>query len=593
MAASIDSLDRFLQSFRAELRQAAEADLDLPPLTEALFGQFERTGDRLEYEAAYFARRKCLTVLGLQAVADWREDGAVPDGRLGRLSAVIEAVCGEACWALPAHVDRADDPEWARTVDLFAAETAQTLAELVDRLGPVLPGRIRALAAEQVERRVLAPFLSTPAPYGNWEGGADNWNAVCAGCIGSAALHLLRGQPDRLRPCLERVCASLLRYVEGFSGDGACLEGVTYYTYGMTYFVNFALELYEYTGGRTDLLRGSWGGFAAVGDDLRARIAQFLPKCFFPDGRSVSFSDSTSRETFRVGLNCALALRYPGVGWPSLDRAAGVHSDPCYRFAALKMDLFCTEEYLARGGRGAPPGGEAGPRFHILPAAQWCVGHSASGVGFACKGGDNGAPHNHNDIGHFIYEAGGAVLLTDLGLEEYTRDYFGPKRYERISCGSLGHSVPVAGGLGQGAGAEYRCGSFAAGEDGTVALELHDAYPPGLLERFDRRFYFDLETGRLEVLDRLCLPPCGSGAVLERLITQIPPKPMGNKILLECGPVVGVVEIRRPLHPAVTVETYSRRNHLGRPEPVYAIQWEVPIRGQAAESGFCVSCRWD
>lgn len=290
-----------------------------------------------------------------------------------------------------------------------------------------------------------------------------------------------------------------------------------------------------------------------------------------------------------MGLNCALALRYPGVEWPSLDRAAGLHSDPCYRFAALKMDLLCTGEYLARGG--AAPGGQVGPRFHILPAAQWCVGHSASGAGFACKGGDNGAPHNHNDIGHFIYEAGDAMLLTDLGLEEYTRDYFGPKRYERLSCGSLGHSVPVVGDLGQGAGAEYRCGSFAAGENGTVVLELHDAYPPSLLERLERRLYFDLETGRLEVLDCFSLPSGGSGAVLERLITQIPPKPMGNRVLLESGPVVGVVEIRRPVQPVVTVETYSRRSHLGRTEPVYAIQWEVPIQ-ETAESGFCVNCHW-
>lgn len=592
MAASINSLPRFLQACRAELRQAAEADMGMPPLTEELFGQFERTGDRLEYEAVYFARRKCLVILGLQAVMDWRRNRAVPEERLRRLSAVMADVCGETCWALPAHVDRANDPEWPLTVDLFAAETAQTLAELVDRLEPVLPQPVRALAAEQVERRVLGPFLGSSAPYGPWEGGADNWNAVCAGCIGSAALHLLRGQPDRLGRCLERVCASLLRYVGGFSEDGACLEGVTYYTYGMTYFVNFALELYEHTGGETDLLRGGWGGFATGGDDLRAEIARFLPKCFFPDGRSVSFSDSTSRETFRVGLNCALALRYPGVEWPSLDRAAGLHSDPCYRFAALKMDLLCTEEYLARGGRGEAPCGDGGPRFHILPTAQWCVGHSASGVGFACKGGNNGAPHNHNDVGHFIYEAGNAMLLTDLGLEEYTRDYFGPKRYERISCGSLGHSVPIVGGLGQSTGPEYRCGSFFAGEDGAVVLELHNAYPPGLLERFDRRFYFDLKTGRLQVLDCLHLPCGGSSTVLERLITQIPPKPMGNRILLEGGPVVGVVEIRQPPQPAVTVETYSRRSHLGRVEPIYAIQWEIPIQGQTAESGFCVSCRW-
>lgn len=589
MAAPMDSLEGFLRSYRAELRRAAQAGMEMPPLTQELFGRFERTGDRLGYEAVYFARRKCLAILGLQAVMDWRENRAVSDGLLGRLCAVIEDVCGETCWALPAHVSRADDPGWFLIVDLFAAETAQTLAELADRLEPVLPDHVRALAVEQVERRVLNPFLSTPAPYGRWEGGADNWNAVCAGCIGSAALHLLRGQPDRLERCLERVCASLLGYMGGFSPDGACLEGVTYYTYGMTYFVNFALELYEHTGGKTDLLRGGWGDFAAGEDDLRSRVARFLPKCFFPDGRSVSFSDSTSRETFRVGLSCALALRYPGVGWTGLDRAAGLHSDRCYRFAALKMDLMGIEEYLARGGKVSD--GEVGPRFHILPAAQWCVGHSVSGVGFACKGGSNGAPHNHNDVGHFIYEAGDAMFLTDLGLEEYTRDYFGPKRYEHLSCASLGHSVPVVGGVGQGTGAEYRCGSFSAGADGTVELELHDAYPAGLLERFERNLSFDMETGELRVWDRLCLSHGGTGPILERLITQIPPELTEDGIVLKSGSAMAVIKINEPSWPEITVETYSRRSHLGETEPVYAIQWEIPVRGQTGESNFCVNCQ--
>lgn len=95
-----------------------------------------------------------------------------------------------------------------------------------------------------------------------------------------------------------------------------------------------------------------------------------------------------------------------------------------------------------------------------------------------------------------------------------------------------------------------------------------------------------------EVLDRFELPAGGPGVIWERLITQIPPKLMENRVLLEWGGVAGVVEIRRPVQPALAVETCSRRNHLGGMESVYAIQWEVPIQGQTAESGFCVSCRW-
>lgn len=586
-----DALQQFLLDYKRQLKQAADSPQYMPPLTEALFAGYERTGSRLDYETAYFARRKCLAVLGLQSVVEQEEDGCVLPTRLNALTTVIEDICGEMCWALPAHVDSRNDPQWFVTVDLFAAETAQTLAELSVRLESQLPPSVCGLIADEVERRVFTPFLNTPAPYPDWEGSFNNWNAVCAGAIGSAALNLLQNQPDRLNCCLERVCASLPSYIRGFAEDGTCLEGATYYTYGMTYFVNFALELYAFTTGKTDLLCGEWGGFPAGQNGVRANIARFLPKCFFPDGNSVSFADATSLETFRVGQLCALSMRFPGVELPSLHCAAGLHSDPCYRFAALRMDLFCTQQYLNTGliwQPDAPEETRSVARFDILPAAQWCVGRSASGTGFACKGGDNGGSHNHNDIGHFIYEAGGVMLLTDLGLGEYTRDYYGPRRYEILCAGSQGHSVPIVDGEGQCAGSQYRCDAFDAREDGTVELELHSAYRPSLLKRFVRRFEFNLGNGGLWVRDRLWLS-CGS-EVLENLITQVQPELTDGGILLRSGLVTMLLRIALPTQADISVQTYCHRNHQGEPEPVYAIQWAVPAVGDTAESCFFI-CR--
>lgn len=586
-----DALQQFLVDYKRQLKQAADGPQDMPPLTETLFSGYERTGSRLEYETAYFARRKCLAVLGLQAVVEQNEDGCVLPEHLNALTTVIEDICGEMCWALPAHVDSRSDPQWSVTVDLFAAETAQTLAELSVRLEGQLAPSICGLVADEVDRRVFTPFLSTTPPYRNWECSFNNWNAVCAGAIGSAALNLLQNQPDRLNYCLKRVCASLPNYIRGFAEDGTCLEGATYYTYGMTYFVNFALDLYAFTGGKTDLLCGEWGGFSAGQSDVRANIARFLPKCFFQDGNSVSFADASSRETFRVGQLCALSMRFPGVGFPNLHCAAGLHSDPCYRFAALRMDLFCTQQYLNAGIIRQSDLSEetrSAARFDILPAAQWCVGRSASGTGFACKGGNNGGSHNHNDIGHFIYEAEGVMLLTDLGLGEYTQGYYGPGRYEILCAGSQGHSVPIVDGEGQRAGSRYRCDVFDAQEDGTVELELHSAYRPGLLQRFARRFEFNLENGGLRVRDHLWLS--NGGKVLENLITQVAPELTDDGVLLRDGSIAGLLRITQPAQADISVQAYCHRNHQGEPEAVYAIQWAVPVVGDTAESCFSI-CR--
>lgn len=49
---------------------------------------------------------------------------------LSGLEWVLEQICAETCWALPAHVNRKKDEKWKITLDLFACETAQSLLEI-------------------------------------------------------------------------------------------------------------------------------------------------------------------------------------------------------------------------------------------------------------------------------------------------------------------------------------------------------------------------------------------------------------------------------------------------------------------------------
>ncbi|MCD8131120.1 MAG: heparinase II/III-family protein [Lachnospiraceae bacterium] len=473
------ALRRFLKEYREDIRESAAwlMSEEMPALWREDFDLYEQKGNRLIYESAYFPRRKFLAVFGMEAILEKEETGTVDSTVLFRLCEVIEQICGEDTWALPAHVNRKENPGWRETVDLFAAETAQTLSELLDRLKGFLPEKLKDRMEAEISRRVLEPYYFSEVPYAGWEVGNSNWTAVCAGSIGSAVIHLSKAGwrlPKPLPECLDRVCAALPYYFQGFTDDGACMEGLQYYTYGMIYFANFAWELKELTG--ENLFQ-------------RPDIAAFPAKCFFPDGVSLSFSDGSSRDTFRVGLQALQAMEYGNAEFPAMERAAGLHSDTCYRFAGLKLDWFATMEYLRReeertgkweaSGEETPLNDEKltadcaiskkddmktepGYRFHILPSAQWCVGYAKNGTGFACKGGHNGESHNHNDIGHLIYEAEGVLFLTDLGAGEYDRDYFSQNRYRAICNHSFGHSVPILNGQGQREGAAYRCTSFLA-----------------------------------------------------------------------------------------------------------------------------------
>lgn len=553
----------FLRRYKAAVRVEAEGLLSqsMPPLTEELFFQFERTGNRLGYESVYFARRKFLTVLGLRAILEKEELGAPSQAVLQKLEAVMEDVCAEECWALPAHVDRRQG-NWRITVDLFACETGQTLSELSDRLRSSLSTYICRRVCENVERRVLLPFLASEGGFA-WEGAGHNWNAVCCGSIGSICIHLMDDLGDLPRPCLSRVCASLPHYLMGFSGDGACLEGLGYYFYGMSYFVNFAQELRELTGGSEDL----W----ACAGERAGEIAAFWGKCYFPDGSTVNFSDGSDRTPFYAGLALALKRRFPQTQLPDFDLAAGLWDDECWRFVFRKMDLLETRSYLARSGE--PKTGGSAPFVHILPEAQWCVAASRGGVGFACKGGSNDEPHNHNDVGSFLYEAAGDTLLAELGTGEYTARYFGPERYDILCNGSQGHNVPLINGLPQTAGGEYRCRNFEAVSEGEicrVSMDLAGTYGCEALRSLRRRLTFSLTDGELAVED-----VADGAAMTENLVTYIRPVLTPECVLLRGEKVSAQIRIDHVVPTRdVSVVEIPHSDHAGNPMTVYALRWE-------------------
>ena len=576
----------FLKQFCAELHRETQRlqAQTMPSLTEALFVDFEQTGSRRAYEHIYFTRRRFLLAFGLQALVEKQHTGRASIPILGKLAQIITEICRETCWALPAHVNR-KSPGWQLTIDLFAAETAQTLSELTDRLRTELPVPVLEQVRQTVEARVLIPFLAC-RQYG-WEKADHNWNAVCTSCIGSACIHL-RGACARTDQCLNRFVDSLAYYIRGFAADGTCIEGVGYYTYGMAYFVNFARELYTYTGGKTDLLCGPWPGLSVEEMGRRAYIAVFQSACFFADGRSVSFSDGNSCDKFCMGLLLALQERFPQVELPPLECAADLWHDHNFRFVPRRLDFEMVQAYLSSACDTTAPA----PRdLCLLPDAQWCIARSCTGMELACKGGHNGEPHNHKDVGHFIYEGHGILFLTDLGAGEYTRDYFNENRYTVLCTDTRGHSVPILDGKGQLSGSAARCTTFTASRQQNavqVEMELSAAYgrPRGTLHR---QLTLLLDTGALYVTDRVAAGPDRPVSVRENLVTQICPQLQASGILLERDGHRVLLQFAAGIPQDICIEPLTHQNHRGQPETVYAIQWTLPANQTHCLFSLCPS----
>lgn len=73
------------------------------------------------------------------------------------------------------------------TIDLFAAETAFALSEILELTKSFLEPQLQNRIVHEIYRRVLWPYMKQSY---HWETATHNWAAVSAGSIGAVALHL-------------------------------------------------------------------------------------------------------------------------------------------------------------------------------------------------------------------------------------------------------------------------------------------------------------------------------------------------------------------------------------------------------------------
>jgi hypothetical protein len=557
-------LGDFLAYLKKESRRFQ--DQEIPPLPYSLFVLFDTQGDRKRFEAPYFERRNRLLVYGLSSWL-WKR----PED-ISRLQDIIWAICDEYSWCLPAHMGEKSrsparemaaplgivtEPRFdnAAAIDLFACETGLALAECCAALEGVLEPLALERARKEVYRRLIKSYLEYGA-FQHWELLKMNWCSVCGGGLAAAACYLVKDDA-MLGGILHKLLPTVDRFLESFSSDGACVEGLSYWTYGVSYFVIFADILFHRTGGGIDLLK----------DPRFEKIAAFQQKCYLPGGAQVYFSDAED-SGFRMGLTAFLSRRVPGVVTPPFHRAMKMEKDTGGHFNQALRDFPQALRDLLWTESREPPPFKADPAI-ILPGAQWLIA-SAGETAFAAKGGHNGEPHNHNDTGGFIYYKKGKMVLCDLGSGEYTKDYFNENRYTVFCAQSFSHSVPIINGEGQKPGREYGAKDCLIGPGAEMVLDIAGAYGLGDLLLLKRRFVFDPGRGGLKMEDRFLF----SGVplpVTERFVSLHPPRLEGTLVHIGDGDFQSALKCSLPAAPAVHEQKH--RNHYGNEISVYLIDF--------------------
>lgn len=550
----------------------------IPELTYSLFTLFAETGDRQGYDKIYFERRKRLTTL---AIAAWlfpeQEDYKT------RLCDIVFSICNEYTWCLPAHLtnqpELKGEPSTIEsstspvlkpmpTIDLFAAETAFALTEILRLHESWLSSLICKRIQDEVFTRVLNSFIDG-SRYFDWEQATHNWSSVCGGSVGIAALYMLENEPAKLTAVLQRVLPALECFLSGYHDDGVCMEGYGYWEYGFGYYVYFADLLKQRTLGEIDLLEC----------DKVKQIAAFQQKAFL-DGRNVvNFSDALASSGVFMGLGHYLYSNLDGVELPPLELMKSFTEDHCGRWGPAIRNFVWFEESLTKN---QVKGSTWAAGDYWLPDAQWLISRQAisqESYVFAAKGGHNDEPHNHNDVGHFILYGEGQTWLADLGSGLYSADYFGEQRYEIPCNASFGHSVPIINGRYQSSGAQHHAAvtHLQLGErTNELELELASAYDDVHLQSLRRCFKWHktLKTEKpyLELTDKYCFTAIPE-QVTERFICAVKPQLVDGHVVLSRDDLsIQVTYAKDNLKPVIN--ELEHLDHFGKKKIFYTLDFK-------------------
>jgi len=452
-----------------DLNTNLDASRDIPVIKRSAFRNYQRVGDRtLPQSKAGYRRRE----LERAAMALWLDH---PKADLDYLQDLLWAYCDDRTWVMAAHEGRA--------IDLGSAALGATFAEILHVLGDRLEGEVKERVSGEIERRIFQNFWDYNR-FDTWKTVRMNWNHVCNGEIIRTALYQIADA--RILAHFTHAAIQNLTYaLDGFTDDGGCEEGPGYWAYGFGHFLYVAHALYLKTSGELNLMT----------DEKIRRICEYPLAADISSPLRSTFADSSHgyipfriamiiNEFFDMSALYALCARNSD---DSL-RLSGMHELASY--AGQKSDnLTDNRDYLLPNLGQVKLRGVASEKRMTLMAIA----------------GNNGVPHNHNDIGSFILHRGDRIFLVDPGGPLYTRKTFSAQRYEIVFCNSIGHSVPVINNILQQPGSQYY-GTLTvdnlngAGQKRAI-IDMTHAYPAGTVKQLLRTFTLDAEANQLTMED--------------------------------------------------------------------------------------------
>ncbi len=465
------------ENIRNEYISKAEKYLtyDWPVVKATDYLEFIRSGDRRQ--GAYSACSNALISLVM---------GELVEGKGHFMDQIINGVwfySEQTWWGWSAHIGQfqkagsglpdIDQPY----VDLGVGEVTSNLSwtwylfkDEFDKVHPLISKRLK----QEITNKALKPYFErNDFGYMGFKGGRpNNWNPWINYNMLNCFL-LLESDPVKKVAEVEKVINSLDKFLNGYSDDGGCDEGPSYWGAA-------GALLYE----SLEVLKDATGGKFDVFDDP---LVQNIGKYFY-----------------QVNIHAPYFINFADA-----DATTGGSPSSVYRYGKAIKDPVMQQfgaylAKLAKWGEGSM-GGKIGDQIknltlldeiknaeakEALVADFWLPDTEVAGARdkadsylgffFGAKGGFNAESHNHNDIGTCVMYYDGKPCLIDLGREEYNAKTFSSRRYEIWTMQSGYHNLPVINGTDQKAGASFKAknSTFTASDkSATFTTDITGSYP--------------------------------------------------------------------------------------------------------------------
>lgn len=254
-----------------------------------------------------------------------------------------------------------------------------------------------------------------------------NWNAVCNGGTGCAAIAVFDKYPDLCADILEKNYASLEKMMTEFYPDGAWYEGPGYWEYLMQFLAFFMTS--SEAAFKTDFNICKAPGFSKTGEFYLSS-----------DGMTGSnnYHDASSAHLMSDYLYW-LADEFDESGLTKINFSKKEKYSSS--IGGVYSFIYLNPNHLTAEAATLPLDTYFANTEIVNMRSSWT---DDGGIYASMHNGKNNVNHMHLDAGTFVCDIGGQRFAGDIGAEDYNIDgYWGDKRCKYYRARPEGHNVVV------------------------------------------------------------------------------------------------------------------------------------------------------